>query len=192
MKKQIYNLISDSITTKQKMLSEPYTQVIEKIANALIYAYKNNNKVLLCGNGGSATDAQHIEGELVGRFLRERKGLPALALVSNSATMTSIGNDYGYDEIFRRQIEAFGENGDVLIAITTSGNSKNIITAAEYAKKSGIYIVAFTGRDGGKIKEIADISLIIPSDITARIQECHIMAGHIICELVEKAIFPDE
>ena len=142
-------------------------------------------KVLLCGNGGSASDALHIAGELIGRFQRERQGLPAIALNADVASMTAIANDYGYDRIFERGVEGLLNKGDTLIGISTSGNSENVYLAVKKAKEKGGKTIALLGKDGGKINDIADISIVVPSDCTARIQESHIMIGHIICELVE-------
>jgi len=189
MKANITHQISANIEAKKNLLAEPYLDLIAKIAETIIIAYKHENKVLLCGNGGSASDAQHIEGELVGRFKKERKALPAIALTANTSTITAIGNDYGYNDIFRRGVEAHGKSGDVLIAISTSGNSPNVVLAAELAKSQGITVVALLGGTGGKLKEIAEIALVAPSDDTPRIQECHILVGHILCDLIEKGVF---
>jgi len=189
MKANITHQISANIEAKKNLLAEPYPDLIAKIAETIIIAYKHENKVLLCGNGGSASDAQHIEGELVGRFKKERRALPAIALTANTSTITAIGNDYGYNDIFRRGVEAHGKSGDVLIAISTSGNSPNVILAAEQAKNQGITVVALLGGTGGKLKELADIALVAPSDDTPRIQECHILVGHILCDLIEKGVF---
>lgn len=189
MKTSIANQISAGIEAKKNLLAEPYLDLIAKIAEIIIAAYKRGNKVLLCGNGGSASDVQHIEGELVGRFKKERKALPAIALTANTSTITAIGNDYGYNDIFRRIVEAHGKSGDVLIAISTSGNSQNVVLAAEQAKNQEITVVAFLGGTGGKLKELADIAFVAPSSDTPRIQECHILVGHILCDLIEKGVF---
>jgi len=189
VKANIANQISAGIEAKKNLLAEPYLDLIAKIAETIIIAYKQGNKVLLCGNGGSASDAQHIEGELVGRFKKERRALPAIALTANTSTITAIGNDYGYNDIFRRGIEAHGKSGDVLIAISASGNSQNVVLAAEQAKNQRITVVALLGGTGGKLKELADIALVVPSNDTPRIQECHILLGHILCDLIEKGVF---
>lgn len=166
---------------------------IVRAAEIIINAYRKGGKVLLIGNGGSAADAQHIAGELVGRFKMERKALPALALTTNTSILTAIGNDYSYDVIFVRKVEAFANHpSDILIAITTSGNSPNILKAVEAAKKQGIKVIGLTGKGGGKLKDMADLSLIVPSDDTQRIQEVHIAIGHIICDLVERQLFAGE
>jgi len=184
----IKNEISESIRIKQILLQDTFAETTKKIAETIITAYKKGNKVLLCGNGGSASDALHIEGELVGRFKTERRGLPAIAIGSGLAALTAVANDYGYDDVFRRQVEAHGKREDVLLAFSTSGNSKNIVASVETAKELGITTVGFLGKDGGLLKTLVDIPLIIPSDDTAKIQECHIMIGHIVCGLVETHI----
>ena len=150
---------------------------------------KKGGKVILFGNGGSAADAQHIAAELVGRFKLERQGLAAVALTTNTSVITSIANDYGYEEIFSRQMEGLATDNDIAIAISTSGNARNVITGMLEAKKLGIKTIAITGSGGGEMATIADLALIVPSDNTARIQESHITIGHIICELVEAKLF---
>lgn len=162
---------------------------VERAARALIGALRKKRKVLLFGNGGSAADAQHIAAELVGRFLSERRGLPAIALTTNSSNLTAIANDYGYDASFSRQVEALGEKGDVAIAISTSGNSANVIAGVRRARALGLVTVGFLGRDGGKLKGLVDFALVVPSKDTQRIQETHITLGHVLCELVEDALF---
>lgn len=149
---------------------------------------KHDGAVLLCGNGGSAADAQHIAGELTGRFLRERRALPALALNTNSTTLTAIGNDYGYDFVFSRQVEAHGRAGDVLIAITTSGNSGNVIHAAKAAKAGGLKVIGMTGENAGLLGQLCDVCIKVPSAETPRVQEMHILIGHILCEIAEAEI----
>jgi D-sedoheptulose 7-phosphate isomerase len=161
---------------------------ISKVSKIIIDAYHNDKKVLLCGNGGSAADAQHIAAEFVGRFLKERRALSAIALNVNCSSVTALANDYGYEKIFARQLEAHGQKGDVLITISTSGNSENILNAAYKAKEMGILVLGLTGRGGGKLKAITDYCLCIPSDNTPRIQEMHILIGHIISGLVEDAL----
>lgn len=157
--------------------------------NIITQAMQRGNKVMLCGNGGSAADSQHIAAEFTGRFYLEREPLPAVALTTDTSALTAIGNDYGYEDIFLRQVKALGQNGDVLVGFSTSGNSKNIVKAMEFAKSKNIINVALTGQSGGKMKELADVLISIPSSDTPRIQESHIMIGHIICELVEKTLF---
>lgn len=149
---------------------------------------KHNGAILLCGNGGSAADAQHIAGELTGRFLRERRAMPAIALNTNSTTITAIGNDYGYDFVFSRQVEAHGRPGDVLIAITTSGNSGNVVQAAKAAKAGGLKVIGMTGMSGGMLGQYCDVCIKAPSSETPRVQEMHILVGHILCEIAEAEI----
>ena len=159
---------------------------LEKSAALCAECLDAGNKILLCGNGGSAADSQHIAAEFVGRFMKERKGLPAIALTTDTSILTAIGNDYGYEDVFRRQVEALGKAGDLIIGISTSGNSKNIIKAFYEAKEKGMKIIAFTGQNHSTAEELADVTLKVPSSMTARIQECHIMAGHIICSYVDQ------
>ena len=158
---------------------------LEQITKLCVSCINAGNKILLCGNGGSAADSQHIAAEFVGRFYKERRSLPAIALTTDTSILTAVGNDYGYDDIFRRQVEGMGKTGDVLIGISTSGNSKNVIKAFEEAKKMGIHTVAFTGSKSIQAEKIAEITMKVPSEVTARIQECHILAGHIICAFVD-------
>jgi len=150
------------------------------------------NKVIICGNGGSAADAQHLAAELVGRFEQERRGLPAMALTTDTSILTAIGNDYGYDTIFSRQIEALSKAGDVLIGISTSGNSRNIILAVESAMNVGVRAIGLLGSDGGKIASLVDMAVIVPHSVTARIQEAHIFIIHFWCALIEKELFGDD
>ncbi len=185
--KEIINYIQESIDMKEKMKEMP--SYITNIANIIIKAYQDKKKVIIFGNGGSAADAQHIATEFAGRFFFDRKPLPALALHTNTSSVTAIGNDYGYDEIFRRQVEGNMVPGDVVIGISTSGNSPNVVKAIQYAKENGGNTIAFVGAKKCKLDEIADISLKIPSSITPHIQEGHITAGHVICYLVEKELF---
>ena len=163
--------------------------VIREIADVIIKAYKDKRCVYLIGNGGSAADAQHIAGELIGRFKINRRPLPAIALTTDTSVITAIANDFGYETCFARQIEALAKPGDVLLAFSTSGNSKGILNAVQVAKSLRAITIGFTGKDGGLLKSIVDICLKIPSDNTPRIQECHITVGHIICSIVEKEIF---
>lgn len=162
------------------------TPKIEEIANVCINAIKNDNKILLCGNGGSASDAQHIAAELVVKYKTIRKPLPAIALTTDTSILTAIGNDMGAEMIFERQVDALGKKGDILICITTSGNSQNIIEALLTAKTKGLTSIVLTGNDGGEAKNIANITLNAPSNITNNIQEMHIAIGHILCDIIEK------
>ena len=181
------NYFEESAKVKLKFIEENEEDLkksIEIIENAL----KNGNKLLICGNGGSAADAQHFAAEIVGRFKLERDGLPAIALTTDTSILTAIGNDYGFDKIFERQVEALGKEGDVLVGISTSGNSENVIKAVNKAKVMGIYTIGLLGKDGGKLKDIVDLALIVPSKDTARIQECHLTIYHVICEEVAKKL----
>ena len=179
--------INESIETKKRILEdENLIGSIESASLLVKETLKNGGKVLLCGNGGSASDALHIAGELVGRFQKERKPLPAIALPGDAVAMTALSNDYCYEDAFARQTEGFLTKEDVLIGISTSGNSENVYRAIVKAKEIGGKTVALLGKGGGKIKDAADVSIVIPSDNTARIQESHIMIGHIICEIVEE------
>lgn len=159
---------------------------LEKMAEICRQAIVSDHKILLCGNGGSAADSQHIAAEFVGRFVKERKGLPSIAFTTDTSILTAIGNDYGYDEVFRRQVEALGREGDILIGISTSGNSGNIVKAFEQAKKQGVKTLALTGQKDSKMSALADVTLKVPAPVTARVQECHIMIGHLICEYIDE------
>jgi len=161
---------------------------IECIVESIIEAYKTGGKVVLFGNGGSAADAQHIAGELVGQFQLKRRALPAIALTTNTSTLTAVANDYGYEAVFSRQVEALVNEKDIVIGISTSGDSLNVIEAIEMAKMKGAKTVGLTGGNGGKLAEVADLVLVVPSDSTPRIQEAHITIGHIVCELVESEL----
>jgi D-sedoheptulose 7-phosphate isomerase len=159
---------------------------ISKIAEICSAAIRNDRKVIFCGNGGSAADSQHISAELVGRLVDDRRALAAISLTTDTSALTCIANDYGYDHVFSRQLAGVGRTGDVLIGISTSGNSQNIINAVEMAKKMGIETVGWLGKDGGKLASMVDIPMIVPSNVTARIQEAHIFIGHTICAMIEK------
>jgi len=172
----------------KKAIAKSNIGEIERIVKFIITAYKTGGKVVLFGNGGSAADAQHIAGELVGQFALKRQALPAIALTTNTSILTAVANDYGYDAVFSRQIEALVNEKDVVIGISTSGNSPNVIEAIKLAKMKGAKTIGLTGGNGGKLAEVADLVLIVPSDITPRIQEAHITIGHIVCELVEKEL----
>jgi D-sedoheptulose 7-phosphate isomerase len=162
--------------------------VLERIASKMSAAMLNGKKILWCGNGGSAADSQHMAAELVGRFLRERRGLPSIALTTNTSILTAIGNDYGYELVFRRQVEALCVPGDVVVGISTSGNSRNVCLALEKAREIGAYTVAFTGKNGGELARVADETLQIPSTETPRIQEGHILCGHMLCDYIEQSL----
>lgn len=182
--------VAASAETKQKILNdESFLRKIAEVGEACLEVYRNDRKTMLAGNGGSAADAQHIAAELVGRYGFDRPSIPSLALTTDSSNLTAIGNDYGYDKVFSRQLEGMGQKGDLFIGISTSGNSQNIVNAFISAKAKGITTVALTGRDGGKMAEIADYALIVPSNATPRIQESHILIGHIICDIIEKELF---
>ena len=180
--------LQESIDTKKALLSTNL-DVIRKIADVIVKAFKNNHRLYLIGNGGSAADAQHIAGELIGRFKMNRRPLPAVALTTDTSIITALANDFGYDTCFARQVEALATAGDVLLAFSTSGNSKGILNAVQIAKNLGAITIGFTGKDGGLLKNTADICLKIPSNNTPRIQECHITVGHIVCSSVEKELF---
>ncbi len=183
--------LQDSIAVKEKILADAnLLSAVEKVANAIVNAYKQGKKVILFGNGGSAADAQHMAGEFVGRFYKERKPLPALALHANTSIVTAISNDYGYDAVFARQVEAHTVAGDVVVGISTSGNSSNVVTAIQKAKEMRAFTVGLTGAKESKLSHVADICLRVPSQDTPRIQEAHITLGHIICFLVEQTLFP--
>ncbi|HBB66928.1 MAG: phosphoheptose isomerase [Elusimicrobia bacterium GWA2_56_46] len=162
--------------------------LIGQIASAIGGAVRKGGKVLICGNGGSAADSQHIAAELVGRFRKERRAVAALALTTDTSILTALGNDYGFDKVFSRQVEAHGRNGDVLIAISTSGSSPDVLNAVNRARETGMTTIGLLGRDGGTIKPVCDLALVIKDDDTARIQEMHILAAHIICGLVEDSL----
>lgn len=192
-KDAIIKAIQDSIAAHEGMLRDPdMLALIGHVVSVLIEAFQSGHKVILFGNGGSAADAQHVAAEFVGRFAFNRAALPALALSVNTSCLTAIGNDYGFDAVFSRQIEAVGHAGDVAIGISTSGNSNNIIQALCVAKKMNLHTVALTGSTGGKMKTIADYCVCAPSAVTPRIQECHILIGHVISEMVEEAIFHEQ
>lgn len=186
----IKKIIQASIETKQQVLkNEELLKSICDVVNLITEAFRNGHRVFFCGNGGSAADAQHLAAEFSGRFYKDRKALPAEALHCNTSYLTAVANDYGYDSVYSRMIDGIGQKGDVLVGLSTSGNSENIIRAFVVAKEKGMTTVAFTGESGGQMKTISNYLINIPSTDTPRIQESHIMVGHIICELVEKKIF---
>ena len=171
------NAINLTIKTIEENLEEASLLVVETL--------KNGNKILLCGNGGSAADAQHIAAELIGRYKSDRRGLPAISLTTDTSALTSIGNDYGYDRVFDRQVEALANKGDLIIGISTSGNSQNVVNALKLGAELGCKTLGFSGRDGGAMNEVCNINLVVPSDDTPRIQEMHILFGHTICQIVD-------
>jgi len=188
--KIIEKALRESIKVKEEFIKENGRNLVlfaEKIAQA----FTADRKLMICGNGGSAADAQHIAAEFVNRFMLERPPLPAIALTTDTSVITSIGNDYSFDDIFSKQIKAIGMEGDVLLAISTSGNSANVISAVKAARGVGIYTVTFTGGDGGRVRSLADMALVVKSNTTARIQEAHGLAGHVICQLVDHILFQD-
>lgn len=190
MKTKIASLITASIDVKSQLLAdENFLQKIESVINVITSAFLKGNKVLFCGNGGSAADAQHLAAEFSGRFYIDRKALPSEALHCNSSYLTAVANDYSYDVIYSRIIDGTCVEGDVLVGLSTSGNSKNILNAFATAKEKGVVTIGLTGASGGKMKDVSDYLLNVPSTDTPRIQESHILVGHIICELVEAKIF---
>ncbi len=181
--------IQSSIDVKRMLLEDvEFQQATARAALRIVESLRAGKKVFFFGNGGSAADAQHLTAEFTGRYLKERQPLPALALSVNSSSLTAIGNDYGFELVFARQLEALGKHGDVAVGISTSGNSLNVVRAFEAAKSRGIFTVALTGSGGGQMGTIADCTICVPSRETPRIQECHILAGHIICEIVEELL----
>ena len=187
---KIKERIQSSIDIKKLVLeNEELQQAIDKTIEVITSCFNNKGRLWLCGNGGSAADAQHIAAEFSGRFYKDRPALPAEALHVNTSYLTSVGNDYSFDQVYGRMIAGVAQKGDVLIAISTSGNSTNILNAAKEAQSKEVSCIALTGADGGELKNHADILLNIPSEVTPRIQECHILIGHIICELVEENLF---
>jgi D-sedoheptulose 7-phosphate isomerase len=187
---EIKKIIEASVETKQKILQdETLLTTIQKVVDIITDAFKKGKRVYFCGNGGSAADAQHLAAEFSGRFYTDRKALPAEALHCNTSYLTAVANDYGYDVVYSRMIDGIGQQGDVLIGLSTSGNSANIIKAFEVAKEKQMVTVAFTGLTGGQMKSICDHLINVPSADTPRIQESHIMIGHIICQLVEEKYF---
>ena len=188
--KLIIDKINQTLRVKQNILKDnKLIEKIDEITRAIINAYKENKKVVLFGNGGSAADAQHLACELVSKFYFERKALAAIALTTNTSELTAIANDYNFNRVFARQVEALVNPGDIVIGITTSGNSLNVIEGIKEAKRCGAVTIGFTGASGGKLKENVDYLLAVPSEDTPRIQESHIMIGHIICYLAEKELF---
>ncbi|MEQ1655862.1 MAG: D-sedoheptulose 7-phosphate isomerase [Nitrospira sp.] len=187
MKDFILKAFSDSATVKQQFARD-HADRIAQVAALMVTAFRGGHKVLLFGNGGSATDAAHIAAEFVGRYKRERKPLPAIALATDIAAITCIANDYGFDELFARQVQAHGQKGDIAIAISTSGNSPNVLKGVAAARECGMITIAWSGGTGGKLAGLVDHPFVVPSTVTARIQESHITLGHVLCELVEETL----
>ena len=186
MNPKVARNLEDHLRAVQAVAADP--SKIEAVAGALSKVALAGGRILVCGNGGSASDAQHIAGELVGRFKKERRAIAAVALNTDTAVLTCLGNDYGYDTVFARQVEALGRKGDALVAISTSGNSANVLNAAKKAKEAGLSVIGFLGGSGGRLLELCDLAFVSPSADTPRIQEMHILAAHIVCELVEDAV----
>lgn len=177
---------------KKKRFLDTNIEAVNSAANKLVEAALKGNKILICGNGGSAADAQHLAAELIAKLKYRRRALPALALTTDTSVVTALANDDGFDQVFVRQVEAFGRENDILIGISTSGNSTNVLKAVELAKELGMYTIILSGKTGGKLKDASDLSIIVPSDSTQRIQECHITVGHILCDIVEQAVYHAE
>lgn len=186
-------LISDGVATKQALLVDQHIiSATEQAVEVCVATYRAGGKILFCGNGGSAADAQHLAAELSGRFYYDRPPLYAEALHVNTSFLTAVANDYNYDAVFARMVQAAGKPGDILFALSTSGNSPNVVAAAQVALQAGMTVVSMTGASGGRLREYSSILLNVPSADTPRIQECHMLLGHIICELVEKVLFPHQ
>ena len=182
-------VLEEHRTSFQASFTSENIKLLEQIADHVIAGFRRGNKILLCGNGGSASDAQHIAAEFIGRFKRERKSLPAIALTTDTSILTAVANDYSFDLVFSRQIEGLGEKDDILIALSTSGNSKNVLEAAKKAKEKGLFVIAFTGSGGGELKKRSDLTFQAGSQKTPHIQEMHITALHAISEVVEDVLF---
>ena len=184
-------MIENEFESHKQTIDTVISQLIPKVEPAskmMVETLQSGNKILLCGNGGSASDAQHIAAELTGRYKSERKGLPGIALTTDTSALTAISNDYGYDKVFSRQTEALANPGDLLIGISTSGNSQNVIEALKVARETGCKTLGLSGRDGGKMNEVCDLNIVIPSDNTPRIQEMHILIGHTLCQAVDDSL----
>lgn len=188
---KIRTLFKESIKAKEVFISS-YAGTIKEVSELIVSSFKKGNKLILMGNGGSSTDASHIAAEFVNRFQKDRPPLPAIALNTDMAVMTSIGNDYSFNLVFRRQIEVIAKKGDVVIAISTSGNSPNVLEAVEAARKLGTITIGFTGGAGGKLASLVDYAFVVQSSVTPRVQEVHITLGHAICQIVEEMMFGDE
>lgn len=191
MRDKIKDILLESIQVKEELLRTALGQIVE-ITELSIDCLKKGGKIILFGNGGSASDSQHIAAELVGRFKKDRPGLPAIALTTNTSILTAVANDYGYEIIFSKQIEALAGKNDLVIGISTSGKARNVACGIKQAKKMGLKTVALTGGDGGDLARLADVSLVVPSSVTARIQEAHITIGHAVCEIIEQTLFQEQ
>jgi len=191
MRERIKDILLESIQVKEEILRSQIGSILQ-IAELMIDCLKKDGKVIVFGNGGSASDSQHIAAELVGRFKRDRSALAGIALTANTAVITSLANDYGYDVVFSRQVEALGKKNDVVLGISTSGKARSVALGIKQAKKMGIKTVALSGGDGGEIVKLADVSLLVPSKVTARIQEAHITIAHIICEMIEQELCQEQ
>lgn len=191
MRERIKDILLESIQVKEEILRNQVDSILQ-IAVLMIDCLKKDGKVIVFGNGGSASDSQHIAAELVGRFKKDRSALAGIALTTNTSILTSLANDYGYDVVFSRQVEALGKKNDVVLGISTSGKAKNVALGIKQAKKMGIKTVALSGGDGGDIVKLADLSLVVPSKVTARIQEAHITIAHIICEMIEQELCQEQ
>ncbi len=191
MRERIKDILLESIQVKEEILRNQVDSILQ-IAVLMIDCLKKGGKVIVFGNGGSASDSQHIAAELVGRFKKDRSALAAIALTTNTSILTSLANDYGYDVVFARQVEALGKKNDVVLGISTSGKAKSVALGIKQAKKMGIRTVALSGGDGGDVIKLADVSLIVPSKVTARIQEAHITIAHIICEMIEQELCQEQ
>ena len=189
MTDQIQAIVAESLEVKRRFF-ETHANEVERAAAVIVRAFKAHGKLLVFGNGGSAADAQHIAGEMVNRFLQERRGLPAIALTTDGGVLTCIANDTGFENVFARQIEALGTAGDVCLAISTSGTSPNIVRGCKEAREQGIKVIGLLGCDGGHVAALCDLALIVPSNDTQRIQETHNLIGHVLCELIESEMFP--
>lgn len=187
MRERVKEIILESIQVKEGLLKSDISSIL-KVSELIIESLKKGGKLLVFGNGGSAGDAQHIAAELVGRFKKDRRALSAIALTVNTSIITALANDFGYEVVFARQIEALAGKNDIALGISTSGKAKNVALGLKQAKKMGLKTVALTGGDGGELIKLADVSLVVPSSVTARIQEAHILIGHIICELIEETL----
>jgi D-sedoheptulose 7-phosphate isomerase len=188
LKEIIEKLLEDSLKIKDTFIRENLSNLVQA-AEKIALAFTSDRKLLLCGNGGSAADAQHIAAEFVNRYTLERPPLPAIALTTDTSVITSIGNDYSFDDIFSKQVKALGVEGDVLLAISTSGNSTNVLSAVKDARSQGIYTIGLIGKDGGELAGLVELALVVKNNVTPRIQEAHILAGHILCHLVDYILF---
>ncbi len=187
----VHEMVAESIQVKTRFFAENAARLAETAA-VIAHGFRAGKKVLLFGNGGSAADAQHIAAEFVGRFIPDRDPLPALSLATDTSTLTSLSNDYGFDHVFARQIAGLAQPGDTAVAISTSGNSANVVKGLDAARSKGLYTIGLTGESGGKMKNLVEVLFCVPSRHTPRIQETHIMIGHILCELVDRILFPDK